>query len=613
MLVLAAPPELLTSPINKSFLTRDLGFSFNEDRCIYSFKGKITPDIVETIVEFLKMCGIPHDIDQKCAALIKQNETQRSEFDSTKEKGALIKTKKYRELDIPFMETAKKLKPYQIMPVVHASSLDAAANFSVPGSGKTWMAYATYFLFKDRAEVDKLMVIGPLSSFRPWETEYTEMTGKKPNSVRISGIPSKRKMILNYPDRYEIFLISYQTAQIEISLLKEMLNQFRFMVIVDEAHHIKNPTGEWANAILELARYAKKRMILTGTPIPNKLNDIWTQFTFLYPDGSILGDYITFQYEIAKQDAFTTLSHRLNPFYTRISKSTLKLPQPKFVRMTISMSQIQRRIYDAIRGFIRTNDPLYRNDAFALRQFRTNSMIYLLEASTDPSLLTKSSQFTDRTIKAEGLSIQELIDRYEQYEIPRKLTAVQELVKQSLAKDEKIIIWCSFIPTIEKLSEMLKSFKPVKIWGAIPKDDEEDPEFNREKEIEKFKSTSSHNLLIANPASLAESVSLHKICHHAIYLDRTFNGGHYMQSLERIHRIGIDPKVTTRYTILLSSNSIDHVIDSRLEEKKDKMLRFLNEQDFVKLNLDLDYANAFGEDDEFMEDYRRVYDHIMKG
>ena len=76
------------------------------------------------------------------------------------------------------------LQQYQIMPVMHAYALGNTANFSVPGSGKTWMAYSTFFLLKHKPvteedRVDKLLVIGPLSSFVPWETEYRRNNSKK--------------------------------------------------------------------------------------------------------------------------------------------------------------------------------------------------------------------------------------------------------------------------------------------------------------------------------------------------------------------------------------------------------------------------------------------------
>lgn len=85
-----------------------------------------------------------------------------------------------------------------------------------------------------------------------------------------------------------------------------------------------------------------------------------------------------------------------------------------------------------------------------------------------------------------------------------------------------------------------------------------------------------------------------------------------MQSLERIHRIGIDPNIQTRYTIYLSENSIDYDIDARLEIKKNRMLAFLNEDDFGTVNLDLDYNEPIGPDEELEEDYRVVLEHLRK-
>ncbi len=158
---------------------------------------------------------------------------------------------------------------------------------------------------------------------------------------------------------------------------------------------------------------------------------------------------------------------------------------------------------------------------------------------------------------------------------------------------------------------MLEKYNPICIHGAIPKDEEEDPEDNREDRIETFKNDPQCNVLIANPASLAESVSLHKWCHDAIYLDRTFNGGHYMQSLERIHRIGMDPHVTTRYHILLSGDSIDQRINDRLEIKKQRMLDILNESDIDEINYDLDF-NEFNRENEINDDFASIQDHLNK-
>ena len=85
-----------------------------------------------------------------------------------------------------------------------------------------------------------------------------------------------------------------------------------------------------------------------------------------------------------------------------------------------------------------------------------------------------------------------------------------------------------------------------------------------------------------------------------------------MQSLERIHRIGMDADVRTKYTIFQSENSIDMDIDNRLEIKKDRMDRFLNDEALDTMNLDLRYEDPIGDDDDLDADYRAVLDHLKK-
>ena len=145
-------------------------------------------------------------------------------------------------------------------------------------------------------------------------------------------------------------------------------------------------------------------------------------------------------------------------------------------------------------------------------------------------------------------------------------------------------------------------------YGGIPKDETEDAEFNREKIINDFKYSADQKILIANPSACAESVSLHKACHHAIYFDRTFNGAHYMQSLDRIHRVGLKADDKIHYYILQMKDSIDEVIDARLNDKQRRMLALLDD-DFNVLNLDMD-ADEFSESDEEDADFAALLESL---
>ena len=74
-------------------------------------------------------------------------------------------------------------------------------------------------------------------------------------------------------------------------------------------------------------------------------------------------------------------------------------------------------------------------------------------------------------------------------------------------------------------------------------------------------------MLLANPAACGEGVSLHHWCHHAVYLDRSFNASHFLQSQDRIHRLGLHADTVTTFTLLMSRGTIDETVGARLIEK----------------------------------------------
>ena len=97
--------------------------------------------------------------------------------------------------------------------------------------------------------------------------------------------------------------------------------------------------------------------------------------------------------------------------------------------------------------------------------------------------------------------------------------------------------------------------------------------------------------MIANPAAAGEGISLHKICHDAIYLDRSYNTTHYLQSIDRIHRLGFAPGVETYIHIFQTVapqgiGSIDGSVNRRLAAKLRNLQQLLNDPDLHELALD---------------------------
>ena len=104
--------------------------------------------------------------------------------------------------------------------------------------------------------------------------------------------------------------------------------------------------------------------------------------------------------------------------------------------------------------------------------------------------------------------------------------------------------------------------------------------------------SSNLKVLIANPAACSESISLHKVCQEAIYYDLSYNGAHYIQSLDRIHRVGGSENKISNYHFLQYDQSHEYSILDNLILKKLRMEEYLNSTDLnqvIQTDLEDDY------------------------
>ncbi|MCU6525456.1 hypothetical protein, partial [Klebsiella quasipneumoniae] len=115
-------------------------------------------------------------------------------------------------------------------------------------------------------------------------------------------------------------------------------------------------------------------------------------------------------------------------------------------------------------------------------------------------------------------------------------------------------------------------------------------------------------VLISNPATLGEGISLHHECHDAVYVDRDFAAGRFLQSLDRIHRLGLEEGTDTRITVLASRGTIDEVVARRLELKLQFMGTILHDSAVQRLaDLDEEPSIAGGLDED---DLYALMDHL---
>ena len=497
--------------------------------------------------------------------------------------------------------TARSLYPLQLLSAYHMAFSQNACNFSVPGAGKTSIVYGAYaYLHNLPAEnpkhVDCLLIVGPLSSFGPWELEYEECFGRKPVSKRLVGGVNRNDkqdyLISKYPA--ELTLISYASLP---SLQREIgffLRTNKVMVVLDEAHKAKNSSGGIiAQAVLEMSKYSKSRIVLTGTPAPNGYEDIYNMFKFIWPNKNVMGFEVNQLRDITitgDQARVSRLIDNISPYFIRIRKSDLNIP-PATVHppIYVPMGSRQQRIYDFVEK--KYMDEFMADGAMdtssrfkaALAQART---IRLMQAASNPAMLKARLHdfFEDEEFPIEAYQaiddsdvLKSILD-YEANEVPAKYVAAKQLVDDILASNGKVVIWATFIHTIHDLKQYLESqgIPCQELYGATPVEreslDDDEFIFTREKIVKAFQHPDCpFKVIIANPFAVAESISLHKACHNAIYIERSFNAAHFVQSKDRIHRYGLEPNTVTNYYYILSRDTVDETIDTRLAEKERRM------------------------------------------
>lgn len=502
----------------------------------------------------------------------------------------------------------RPLRPFQIRDFNALASLQHGANFSVPGAGKTTVTYALHARERREGRATKLVVIAPLSAFGAWEDDVAEVLDPPLSVGRWRGGPLPST---------DVILINYQRIQTATSLLFDLMVEHPTHLVVDEAHRAKRgAAGEWGRSILSIAPFAARRDVLTGTPAPNQPRDLLAVLDIAWPGGIIRRSVPPSMLRADSSDAdMRSLNRVVSSLYVRTTKNELGLPTPRVMLDAVPMGDLQQQIYDALLDKYTGSLDLGRRDAAMLAQMGEVTM-YLLQAACSPRLLSVNSS-TPRQYPYPTLAIQAgsrlagLIDSYADHEVPAKIQRAFRIISRNVEMGRKTLVWSNFPDNLLDLEMMLAGLNPALVYGAIPSNEDAEPGVRtRERELSRFKDDADCWVLLANPAAMSEGVSLHHWCHDAIYIDRTFNAGQYLQSVDRIHRLGLSDEIDTRITILTSSGSIDDKVNSRVEEKARRLGLMLNDPALTQMALPDEEDSGDVLDD--MVDLAEVIDHLQR-
>lgn len=449
-----------------------------------------------------------------------------------------------------------ELGEFQRRDIVKLLSLQHGANFSVPGAGKTRVALAVYAAQRAQGKVSRLLVVCPKSAYESWQYE----TGV------CFSYPLRTDILDRSLDQWaEVLIVNYERLDRSLGTLASWLKTAPSMIILDEAHRMKlGARGTYGAACMALGPLARRRLILTGTPAPNGSKDLESLLGFVWPGHG--------QRSVAQAVAGGDLTHAsivLRPLFTRTTKKELGLPPMEPRVRYVDLPRLHSEIYTSLAGGERTGAA--RDDLSSLGK----SALRLLMAATSPSLLLEGgSRYEPLAYQLppleipEGHSLYTLMQNLPDYELSPKYKETVAIVAENALKGRKTLVWTTFVRSLTTLARLLQKYSPAVVYGGTP---------DRDEQLRRFREDPACMVLISNPATLGEGISLHQVCHDAVYVDRDFMAGRFLQSLDRIHRLGLAPDTDTRVTILVARNTIDQVVEVRLDQKLEFMAKVLDD------------------------------------
>lgn len=436
--------------------------------------------------------------------------------------------------------------PYQFEAVRAIRDLEYAAIFYEQGLGKTKIAIDLMLYWLEKKMVDTILYIAKKSLLHNCEKEFELHTFMKPKV--LSQNRSANYFIFNTPSR--LVLTHYEVLKSEFERLQLFLKARNVAVILDESAKIKNPDSSLTKAAFGLAPLFKKRVIMTGTPVANRPYDIWAQIYFLDQGTSIGYDFDEFRrmtdltnslYRDADaRQRFETLLDvlfsRISHFAIRQTKESgiVQLPA-KEIRTIYSdwephQYELYRQVREEMRAIVlREGIPMEDNADLVLKR-----LLRLVQIASNPHLVDEGYVSN-----------------------PGKYEVLHDLVTSICSKNEKCIVWTSFVANADWLSQELRHFGTCKIHGKLDIG-------RRNKAVDSFISNDKVRVLIATPGAAKEGLTL-TVANHVIYYDRTFSLDDYLQSQDRIHRISQERKCYV-YNLIMKE-SIDEWVDILLQAK----------------------------------------------
>ena len=440
---------------------------------------------------------------------------------------------------------------------------EAFAIFAEMGTGKTKIALDNACILYNKGKIDRLLVIAPKGTYMNWVEQ--EIPTHVPDYIEKDilawkpNITEKYEMQLKAIRNVENFKLKIFVMNVESLSTKKgcyyakLFLTGKSMMIVDESTTIKNPQAKRTKNVLGLAREAKYRRILTGSPVTQSPMDLWAQMDFLDPE--ILGQssFYAFRTKYAvmitanaaggthkyqKIVKFRNLAQQGNLVsphsYRILKKDCLDLPEKTFTKRIVELSEEQQKAYNEM-----------KTSAITVLKGQPSTAVNVL------TQLIRLHQITCGHMKTDDGEV-----------INLKNSRLEELMQILSETTGKAIIWANYIHDILNIEAAIKKeYGPTSYctyYGATKQED-------RQRCIYDFQNKKNDcRFFIGNTQTGGYGITL-TAASTVIYYSNNYDLEKRIQSEDRAHRIG--QKNPVLYIDLVAKKTVDEKIIQALRNK----------------------------------------------
>ncbi|RYJ39787.1 Non-specific serine/threonine protein kinase [Flavobacterium anhuiense] len=392
----------------------------------------------------------------------------------------------------------------------------------------------------------KALIVLPSSLVFNWFNEAGKFT---PHFSKMQYVGNDRKSLASRINSTDLIFTSYSIIHRDISILEKY--DFRYLIL-DESQYIKNKNSKIFKAINKISTGHK--IALSGTPIENSLDDLWSQMQFINPE--ILGSYAffmeNFKNPIEKkqnEEVLAELKNLIQPYILRRTKEQVLKDLPELTEQIYycDMDPEQEKLYEKEKS--KARNFLLKTDGSPDKISIINTLMKLRQLSNHPKMVDADSEIDSG-----------------------KYIAVTNYLESLVKGKQKAIIFSSFVTNLSFYTDWCKENKIefCEITGETPAD-------KREQQVKLFQEKENPLLFFISLKAGGVGLNITKAS-YVLFLDPWWNPFAEKQGVGRAHRIGQLNKVNV--IRFISKNTVEEKI-IKLQENKKLLSDSLLEESYI--------------------------------